>query len=74
MKTETLCHFKQDNYNLKLIKETSVFKDYAGISNIKIIYRVTLNRKNQGKSLYEYSMRKLFSLICQNIVLQLKIY
>ena len=74
MKTETLCHFSQDGYKLKLVRESKLVKTKLYPNAFKITYRVTLNRKIQGKSISEYTMRKLFALMSQNIVLQLKIY
>ena len=74
-KQEKLCSFTQKGQRLQLTKITTTVIGYPSGQPIeKVMYVVNLNRKKQGSSISEYSMRKLFALMVQNIVLQLKIY
>lgn len=79
-KEEKICSFTQKGTRLQLVKkiipsekkyfhyETQSYDYYTEK------YEVRLNRKIIDTSLSEYTERKLFAQIVQNIVLQLKIY
>ena len=64
---EKICTFTQNGTRLQLLRLRPV--DYSLEK-----YQVRLNRKVVKTSISEYEMRKLFAMMAQNIVLQLKIY
>lgn len=73
---EKICSFTQKGKRLQLIRiSTEVFGTDGLPTDLGMIrYQVRLNRKVVDTSISEYTMRKLFAMYVQNIVLQLKIY
>lgn len=69
IKEEKICSFTQKGKRIQLLQLII----YDGI-NSRSKYQVRLNRKVIETSISEYTMRKLFAQMVQNIVLQLKIY
>ena len=63
---EKIASFSQKGTRINLLKVID--------GEYRVRYQVRLNRKVQKSSVFEYEMRKLFAMLVQNTVLQLKIY
>lgn len=74
VKEEKLCSFTQKGTRLQLIKINRMYEQNGKVFDDIVRYQVRLNRKILDTSLSEYTERKLFAQMVQNIVLQLKIY
>lgn len=76
-KEQKIASFQQGKDKLQLLKLTEVLEipgDCEEPDYVDVRYQVRLNRKRIDTSLSEYTMRKLFAMYVQNIILQLKIY
>lgn len=78
MKEKTIATFTQKNYRLQLLELTFTANEFYYFDEKKVCkqtkWQVRLNRKIIDTSISEYTMRKLFAMYVQNIILQLKIY
>lgn len=63
---EKIATYSQKNVRIQMLKIT--------YDNQLIKYQLRINRKVVKTNLFEYPIRKLFAVECQNIILQLKIY
>lgn len=75
MKEEKIASFQQKKVRLQLIEITTREPiTEKELPNFYKKYQIRLNRKVIDTSISEYTERKLFAQMVQNIVLQLKIY
>ena len=72
-KEKQIAKYQDENYKIELVRLAKV-ELKNGINSMVIRYQVRMNRKRIQTSISEYTMRKLFAIYVQNIVLQLKIF